>query len=96
MPMLSQRYNLNANQLFGCRRLFREPEPAAEASRFVGTPGHEAGTAEMLPPSKDASAEAAPATGQMEIVLSGDHRVIVDCAVDPPALARVIAVLVPQ
>ena len=71
------------------------------AGRFVpvvigGTPGHETGAAEMFPPSEDVSAEAAPATGQMEIVLSGDRRVIVDCAVDAPALARMIAVLEPR
>ena len=47
----------------------------------------------MLPLSEDVSEEAAPATGQMEILLSGDRRAIIDYAIDAPALALVIAVL---
>ena len=35
VPMVAQRYNLNANQVFGWRRLFREPEGAAETGRLV-------------------------------------------------------------
>ena len=98
VPMVAQRYNLNANQVFKWRRLFREPERAGGAGRFVpvvveGAPSHEAGAAAMSPQSDDDVAVGAPATGQMEIVLAGGRRVIVDQAVDGPALARVIAVL---
>ena len=98
VPMVAQRYNLNANQIFRWRRLFREPERAGVAGRFVpvlveGAPGHEAGAATMPPPSEGVVSEGAPATGRMEIVLSGDRRVIVDRAVDGAALSRVIAVL---
>ena len=35
VPMVAQRYNLNANQVFWWRRLFREPERAGGAGRFV-------------------------------------------------------------
>ena len=35
VPMVAQRYNLNANQIFRWRRLFREAEPAAGAGRLV-------------------------------------------------------------
>ena len=35
VPVVAQRYNLNANQIFGRRRLCREPERAAETGRFV-------------------------------------------------------------
>ena len=35
VPMVAQRYNLNANQIFGWRRLFREPERAAGTGRHV-------------------------------------------------------------
>ena len=35
VPMVAQRYNLNANQIFGWRRLFREPERTAGAGRYV-------------------------------------------------------------
>ena len=98
VPMVAQRYNLNANQIFRWRRLFREAERAAGAGRFVpvvveAAPGQEAGTATMRPPSESVVAEDVPATGRMEIVLAGDRRVIVDRAVDGPALSRVIAVL---
>ena len=47
----------------------------------------------MSPSSESIVAEGQPATGRMEIVLAGGRRVIVDRAVDGPALARVIAVL---
>ena len=98
VPMVAQRYNLNANQVFRWRRLFREPERAGGAGRFVpvvveASPGQEPDAAPMSPPSEGVSAEAAPAASRMEIVLAGGRRVIVDRAVDGPALARVIAVL---
>ena len=98
VPMVAQRYNLNANQIFRWRRLFREPESAGVAGRFVPVvvetaPGQEAGMASMSPPSESAVAEGVPASGRMEIVLACDRRVIVDRAVDASALSRVIAVL---
>ena len=97
VPMVAQRYNLNANQVFRWRRLLREPE-CAGTGRLVpvvvgAPPGHDVGSATMHPPSEDAVVGRSPATGRIEIVLPGDRRVIVDRAVDGPALARVIAVL---
>ena len=96
--MVAQRYNLNANQIFRWRRLFREPERAGGAGRFVpvvveGVAGPDACAATMSRQSDDDVAVGAPASGRIEIVLSGDRRVIVDRAVDSSALARVIAVL---
>ena len=98
VPMVAQRYNLNANQVFTWRRLFREPERAAGAGRLVPVvveeaPAHEAGAAAVNPQSDDDVAMGEPATGRMEVVLPGGRRVIVDRAVDPSALACVIAVL---
>jgi len=98
VPMVAQRYNLNANQVFRWRRLFREPERAGGAGRFVpvvveGAPSHEAGAAAMSLQSDDDVAMGASSAGRMEIVLAGGRRVIVDRAVDPSALSRVIAVL---
>ena len=98
VPMVAQRYNVNANQVFKWRRLFREAERVAGAGRFVpvvveGAPAHEADAAALGPRSDDDVAVGAPASGRMEIVLPGDRRVIVDRVVDPSALARVIAVL---
>ena len=98
VPMVAQRYNLNANQIFRWRRLFREPERVGGAGRFVpvvveAAPDRESAAATMSPPSESVVAEGQPATGRMEIVLSGDRRVIVDRTVDGAALSRVIAVL---
>ena len=98
VPMVARRYNLNANQIFRWRRLFREPERAGGTGRFVpvvveAAPGQEPAAAAMSPPSESIVAEGQPATGRMEIVLAGGRRVIVDRAVDGPALARVISVL---
>ena len=98
VPMVAQRYNLNANQVFKWRRLFRELECAAGAGRFVpavfeAAPGQEPDAAPMSPPSESIVATGRHATGRIEIVLSGDRRVIVDRTVDGLALSRVIAVL---
>ena len=98
VPMVAQRYNLNANQIFRWRRLFRELERGAGAGRFVpvvveAAPGQEPDAATMRPPSGSVVAEGRPATGRMEIVLAGGRRVIVDRTVDSSALARVISVL---
>ena len=98
VPMVAQRYNLNANQIFRWRRLFREAERAGGTGRFVpvvveGAPGQEPVAAPMSPPSESVVAEGQPATGRMEIVLASACRVIVDREVDGPALSRVIAVL---
>ena len=98
VPMVAQRYNLNANQIFRWRRLFCELERAGGASRFVPVvvetaPGQEPDAATMSPPSESVIAEGQPATGRIKIVLAGDRRVIVDRAVDSSALSRVIAVL---
>ena len=98
VPMVAQRYNLNANQVFRWRRLFRVPERATGTGRLVpvvvgAPPGHDVGSATMHPPSEDAVVDSSPATGRIEIVLAGERRVIVDRSVDGSALARVIAVL---
>ena len=98
VPMVAQRYNLNANQIFRWRLLFREPERAGGTGRFVpvvveAAAGQEPDAPTMSPPSESVVAEGPPATGRMEIVLADDRRVIVDRTVDGPALSRVIAVL---
>ena len=98
VPMVAQRYNLSANQVFRWRRPFRAPERAAGTGLYVpvvvrAVPDPEAGAGAMHPPSEDAVVDSSPATGRIEIVLAGGCRVIVDRSVDGPALARVIAVL---
>ena len=98
VPMVAQRYNLNANQIFRWRRLIREPERGGGAGRFVpvvvvAAPGQEPDAATMSPPSESVVAEGQAATGRKEIVLSGDRRVIVDRTVDGSTLSRVLSVL---
>ena len=98
VPMVAQRYNLNANRIFRWRRLFREAERIGGTGRLVpvvveAAPGQEPDAATMSPPSESVVAESQAATGRMEIVLSGDRRVIVDREVDGPALSRMTAVL---
>ena len=98
VPMVAQRYNLNANQIFRWRRQFRDSERAGGVGRFVpvvveAAPGQEAGKTTMPPPPESVVVEGSSAAGRMEIVLAGGRRVIVDRAVDGSALARVIAVL---
>ena len=98
VPMVAQRYDLNANQIFRWRRLFRELDRVGGTGRFVpvvveAAPGQEPDAATMSPPSESVVAEGVPASGRMEIVLAGNRRVIVDRTVDGPALSRVIAVL---
>ena len=71
VPMVAQRYNLNANQIFGWRRLFCELERAGGTGRFVpvvveAAPGRKPGAATMSPPSENVVAEGQPATGRME------------------------------
>ena len=83
VPMVAQRYNLSANQVFRWRRLFRAPERAAGTGLYVpvvvrAVPDPEAGAGAMRPPSGDVAVEGAPATGRIEIVLAGGRRVIVD------------------
>ena len=78
VPMVAQRYNLNANQIFGWRRLFREPE------RTAGTGPVRAGCRQGgTGPRGWCGGDAPTIRGRR----GGG------CAGDGPALARVIAVL---
>ena len=54
VPIVAQRYNLNANQIIRWRRLFREPERAGGAGWFAlmvveAAPGQEPDAATMSP-----------------------------------------------
>ena len=98
VPMVAQRYNLNANQIFRWRRLFREAECAGGAGRFVpvvveAAPGQEPDAATMRPSSESVVAEDVPATGRMEIALSNGHRVSAIGSFDVDALCRVVRAL---
>jgi transposase len=79
----ARRHGISRSLLMTWRRLFR-PEPTgpqAEQAGFVPAMI----VAETVP--------AAPASGQMVIIVGKDRRVIVDAGVDATALARVLEVL---
>jgi transposase len=86
---VARRHGLNANLLFTWRRAMGVDRSATadDPTRFV--------PAVIGVASRMAAAPARPASpvGQMEIVLSGGDRVVVDRTVDAVALAGVIEVL---
>ena len=83
VSVVARRNDVNANLVFTWRRRFREQ------GGFVPVVVEPAG---MLPPPKDAGADA-PATGRMEIALADGSRVIVDREVDGAALGQVLSAL---
>ena len=102
VPMVAQRYNLNANQIFRWRRLFREPERAGGAGRFAAVvveaaPGREAVTAAIGAPPEEVGAEESPATGRIEIVLNllgpakmvNDKNILMDVTEKYPGITHV-------
>lgn len=98
VSLVARRHDVNANQVFTWRRQLREKELGAPSGGFLpmtvskepacGVPvvGEKAAADDIV-------AGLPPATGRIEIVLTGGCRVIVDRAVDGAALARVVAVL---
>ena len=98
MSIVARRYNVNANQVFKWRRLYRELARDVGPGRFVpvvveATPDGEVYGLSVCPSSGDVAAEGAAAAGRIEIVLAGGRRVIVDREVDGRALAPVLSVL---
>ena len=98
VSIVARRYNVNANQVFNWRRLYREAACDVGPGRLVpvvveATPDGAAGAATLRSSSVDAVVAGGAATGRIEIVLASGSRVIVDCAVDGAALARVLAVV---
>ena len=97
---VARRHQVNANQVFAWRQLYRqgllEAKPPDGTSRLLAV---KVSTPTVLPTerageraAKSARREYAP--GMIEIELSNGHRVRVHGAVDAKALKRVIAVLV--
>jgi transposase len=78
----ARRHGISSSLLFGWRRAFVEGDPGGVDVVPDLVP------AVVLP---DPGPSSEPATGgRMEIVIGGDHRVIVNADVDGPALARVL------
>ena len=97
----ARRYGLSNGQLFTWRRLAREGKLIVDTDAAGFVPAlvvHDHRMAEMpadfgLESSPSQNGCNAPASGRMEIVLSGARRVIVGTDVDGAALSRVIAAL---
>ena len=106
MSQVARRYDVNANLVFTWLRNPRfAPEEAAPPIETLAARADETvdgATAAFLPvelvaeadatPSPDGSSEPRPA-GVMEIALAGGHRLRVEGAYDPDALARFLRAL---
>ena len=82
----ARRHGISRSLLMTWRRSFR-PEP-------LNPQGERSGFARVvIAAAAEPAVAAAPASGQMVIVVGRDRRVIVDAGVDASALARVLRVL---
>lgn len=86
VSLVARRHDVNANQVFTWRRLYREGRlGGGEASAFLPVTVMADGAVPDRAPSSR--------SGRMEILLGPGVRVVVDASVDAAALARVIEVL---
>jgi transposase len=87
--LVARRYDVNTNQVFGWRKLYRDgPPPWAEPSGPMLVP------VTVTPDPGGADVPPAPsAVDTIEIVLTDRYRVRVGSGVDPQALQRVLDVL---
>jgi transposase len=88
VSQVARRYDVNSNQLFSWRKLYRD---GASAPRDVGSIAMVPVTVTSTP----GIGETAPAGGPspIEIELAGGYRIHVDAQVDAAALRRVLDVL---
>jgi transposase len=102
VSVVARRHNLNANQVFGWRRLYRrgllKPQAAGEAAKMlpvtVSTPTV-LPTERAVPEAPCLSAsEPKQASEVIEIKLRNGHSVVVRGLVDGEALARLIDLLI--
>lgn len=93
VSVVARRHDVNANQLFKWRKLYREGllEPASGSGADL-VPVHMAESA-VAPGGAYRSARMSPPGGEVEITLSGGHRVVVRGAGDCQALRVALEVL---
>jgi transposase len=102
VAMVARRHNLNANQVFGWRRLYRrgllKPQAAGDEAKMLPV---NVSTPTVLPTERAArpapslsSSKPAPACEVIEIQLRNGHSIVVRGLVDSEALARVIDLLI--
>jgi len=100
VAVVARRHNLNANQVFGSRRLYRRgllkaPGTGSDAKMLPVT----VSTPTVLPTERASApsptpSEPKPACEVIEIRLRNGHRIVVRGLVDGEALSRVIDVLI--
>jgi transposase len=100
VAMVARRHNLNANQVFGWRRLYRrgllKPQAAGEEAKMLPV---NVSTPTVLPteraaPSLPSPSEPEQACEVIEIRLRNGHSIVVRGLVDGEALSRVIDFLI--
>ena len=91
VSVVARRYDVNANQVFGWRRRYRD-EPAAPSSS-PSTPGLLPVTITREPEDEGAAVPTPTASATIEIDVAGNYRVRVGSSFDPRALRRVLDVL---
>lgn len=88
VSVVARQYDVNANQVFSWRRLYRSEVPAAPDPAGPGlvpvTITAEPACAAAVPPQHP------PVTDTIEIEVSGSYRVRVGASFDPRALRRVL------
>jgi transposase len=91
VSVVARQYDVNANQVFGWRRRYRD-EPATPSSS-PSTPGLVAVTITREPEDEGAAVPMPAASETIEIDVVGNYRVRVGSSFDPCALRRVLDVL---
>jgi transposase len=84
VSVVARRFDVNANQVFSWRKLYRNGAAAPAAPELVPV---------MVKPDAPAEAARTARESMIEIDLAGRYRVRVDNAVDACALRRVLDVL---
>ena len=92
VSVVARRYDINANQLFKWRRLYREGLLVDEPDQQLLVP-ITVTPSPALKPVPDAAVKTAPDTGSLEITLAGGHRLVVTGTVCPETLRTALAVL---
>ena len=91
VSVVARQYDVNANQVFGWRRRYRD-EPATALSS-PSTPGLVPVTITREPEDEGAAVATPAAPETIEIDVAGNYRVRIGSRFDPRALRRVLDVL---
>ena len=93
VSVVARQYDVNANQVFGWRRRYRDEPATPSSSSSPSTPGLVAVTITREPEDEGAAVPMPAASETIEIDVAGNYRVRVGSSFDPRALRRVLDVL---